>query len=143
MSGSPHSRAAALPDAELVAIQLGTGGRDESALALAQALLSEWDGVAGLAGAAVDELARRRGVGPATAARHGRLRVVAASRPAQESMLRSLVGFEQQMSTLFRAISRGRMPPWCCMSTVPDRIVVLQVPHMPWLQDDGGFRPAA
>jgi len=60
---------AALSDAELVAIQLGTGGRDESALVLAQALLAEWGGVVGLARAAVDELARHRGVGPAKAAR--------------------------------------------------------------------------
>jgi DNA repair protein RadC len=61
--------AGALSDAELVAIQLGTGGRGESAVALAQALLVEWGGVAGLGRAAVDELARRRGVGPAKAAR--------------------------------------------------------------------------
>jgi DNA repair protein RadC len=60
---------AALSDAELVAIQLGTGGRGESAIALAQALLAEWGGVAGLARAAVDELARRSGVGPAKAVR--------------------------------------------------------------------------
>lgn len=60
---------AALSDAELVAIQLGTGGCGESALVLAQALLAEWGGVAGLARAAVDELARRRGVGQAKAAR--------------------------------------------------------------------------
>lgn len=61
--------ASALSDAELVAIQLGTGGAGESALSLAQALLAEWGGVAGLARAAVDELARCRGVGPAKAAR--------------------------------------------------------------------------
>ena len=59
----------ALSDAELVAIHLGSGGRGESALALAQALLTEWGGVPGLARAGVDELARRRGVGPAKAAR--------------------------------------------------------------------------
>jgi DNA repair protein RadC len=61
--------AAALSDAELVAIHLGTGATGESALSLAQALLAEWGGVAGLARAAADELARRRGVGPAKAAR--------------------------------------------------------------------------
>lgn len=61
--------AGALSDAELVAIQLGSGSPGESAVVLAQALLTEWGGVAGLAGAAVDELARRRGVGPAKAAR--------------------------------------------------------------------------
>lgn len=60
---------AALSDAELVAIQLGSGGPGESAVALAQALLAEWGGVSGLARAAVDQLARRPGVGPAKAAR--------------------------------------------------------------------------
>lgn len=61
--------AAALSDAELVAIHLGSGRPGESAVALAQALLVEWGGVTGLARAAVDELARCRGVGPAKAAR--------------------------------------------------------------------------
>lgn len=74
----PHERprerlvtlgATVLSDAELVAIQLGSGGPGESAVALAQSLLVEWGGVAGLARAAADELARRRGVGPAKAAR--------------------------------------------------------------------------
>ena len=52
-----------------MAIQLGAGGRDESAIVLAQALLAEWGGVVGLARAAVDELARQPGVGPVKAAR--------------------------------------------------------------------------
>jgi hypothetical protein len=42
--------AKALTDAELVAIQLGTGGPGENAIALAQALLAEWGGVAALGG---------------------------------------------------------------------------------------------
>lgn len=61
--------AGALSDAELVAIQLGAGGPGASAIAVAQSLLAEWGGVTGLARAAVDELARQRGVGPAKAAR--------------------------------------------------------------------------
>lgn len=61
--------AAALSDAELVAIQLGTGGRGASAIDVARALLVEWGGVGGLARAEVDELARHRGVGLAKAAR--------------------------------------------------------------------------
>ena len=40
---------AALSDAELVAIQLGTGGHGQSAVVLAQTLLAEWGGAAGLA----------------------------------------------------------------------------------------------
>lgn len=59
----------ALSDAELVAIQLGSGRRGESALELAAALLVEWGGLAGLAAAGIDELARRPGVGEAKAAR--------------------------------------------------------------------------
>lgn len=59
----------ALSDAELVAIQLGSGSRGEGALALAQRLLAEFGGAAGLARAEVDELARHRGVGPAKACR--------------------------------------------------------------------------
>lgn len=59
----------ALADAELVAIQLGSGRRGESALELATALLVEWGGLAGLAAAGIDELARRPGVGEAKAAR--------------------------------------------------------------------------
>jgi DNA repair protein RadC len=61
--------AVALSDAELVAIQLGSGRRGESALELATALLVEWGGLAGLATAGIDELARRPGVGEAKAAR--------------------------------------------------------------------------
>lgn len=61
--------AGALSDAELVAIHLGTGRQGEGVLALARALLSEWDGVGGLARADVDELSRTPGVGPAKACR--------------------------------------------------------------------------
>lgn len=59
----------ALSDAELLAIQLGSGSRGRSALTLAHQLLSRWGGAAGLAGAEVSELARTVGVGPAKAAR--------------------------------------------------------------------------
>ena len=61
--------AVALSDAELVAIQLGSGRRGENVLVLAQALLVQWGGVAGLSRAQVDELARHPGVGVAKAAR--------------------------------------------------------------------------
>lgn len=60
--------ASALSDAELVAIHLGTGRRGEPVLQMARALIEEWGGVAGLARAEVDELARRPGLGPAKAA---------------------------------------------------------------------------
>lgn len=60
---------AALSDAELVAIQLGTGRRGEGVLTLARALLDDWGGVSSLARADVDELTRTPGVGSAKACR--------------------------------------------------------------------------
>lgn len=75
---APHERprerlialgAAALTDAELVAIQLGSGRPGESAVDLAQSLLVEVGGVAGLSRALPEELSRRVGVGSAKAAR--------------------------------------------------------------------------
>jgi len=61
--------AAALSDAELVAVQLGSGREGVSALDLAQRLLADWGGLSGLASARPEELARVSGVGPAKAAR--------------------------------------------------------------------------
>ncbi|RXZ47355.1 DNA repair protein RadC [Agromyces fucosus] len=60
---------AALTDAELVAIQLGTGSSGESVRGLAEHLLTTFGGVAGLARARIDELVRVAGVGPAKASR--------------------------------------------------------------------------
>jgi len=61
--------AAALSDAELVAIQLGSGVSGMSALDTAQRLLADWGGMAGLATARPEELARVNGVGTAKASR--------------------------------------------------------------------------
>ena len=61
--------AAALSDAELVAIHLGTGRQGEGVLTLARSLLTEWGGVGGLVRADVYELSRTPGVGPAKASR--------------------------------------------------------------------------
>jgi DNA repair protein RadC len=60
---------AALSDAELVAVLLGSGHAGASALDVAQRLLAEWGGAAGLAAGRPEELARATGVGPAKAAR--------------------------------------------------------------------------
>ncbi|MFC4124979.1 JAB domain-containing protein [Nocardia rhizosphaerae] len=60
----PH----ALSDAELLALLLGNGTRGNSALELAAQLLCEYGGLAGLAAARPEELARRAGIGPAKAA---------------------------------------------------------------------------
>lgn len=60
---------AALSDAELIAVHLGSGHAGASALEVAQGLLATWGGAAGLARALPEELAKTRGVGPAKAAR--------------------------------------------------------------------------
>ncbi len=60
--------AEALSERELLALVLGKGRRGESALDLAAALLAEHGGLAGIAAARPEELARRAGVGPAKAA---------------------------------------------------------------------------
>ncbi|MEV0063966.1 DNA repair protein RadC [Nocardia sp. NPDC050718] len=60
----PH----ALSDVELLALLLGQGTRGQSALELAAQLLGEYGGLAELAAARPEELARRAGIGPAKAA---------------------------------------------------------------------------
>jgi DNA repair protein RadC len=59
--------AAALTDAELVAVVLRSGVRGTSALEVGHALLARYAGLAGLAGAPLAEVARQRGVGLARA----------------------------------------------------------------------------
>ena len=58
----------ALRDAELLALVLRSGHEGEGALVMAERLLAEFGGLSGLGGARADELARRRGMGPAKAA---------------------------------------------------------------------------
>jgi DNA repair protein RadC len=60
--------AGALSDAELLAIILRTGVRDENVVILAQRLLSTFGGLTGLAKANPTELIAARGLGPAKAA---------------------------------------------------------------------------
>ncbi|MDA8313223.1 MAG: DNA repair protein RadC [Actinomycetota bacterium] len=59
--------AEALSERELLALVLRHGSRGESALGLAAALLAEYGGLARLAAARPEELARRQGVGDAKA----------------------------------------------------------------------------
>jgi DNA repair protein RadC len=58
----------ALSERELLALLLRDGARGVSALELADHLLAEFGGIAGVASARPEELAARRGVGPAKAA---------------------------------------------------------------------------
>jgi len=59
----------ALADAELLALQLGSGRRGKDAVELARELLAAYGSLAEVAGRDVAELARQRGVGRAKAAR--------------------------------------------------------------------------
>ena len=60
---------AALADAELLALQLGSGRRGHSAVAVAQEMLSAYGSLAGVAARELAELARLPGVGRAKASR--------------------------------------------------------------------------
>lgn len=59
----------ALADAELLAIQLGSGVRGKSAIDVAREMLAAYGSLADVAGREVAELTRLAGVGPAKAAR--------------------------------------------------------------------------
>lgn len=59
----------ALADAELIAIQLGSGRRGKDAVEVARELLAAYGSLAEIAGREVLELSRQRGVGRAKAAR--------------------------------------------------------------------------
>jgi DNA repair protein RadC len=59
----------ALADAELLALQLGSGTRGKSAVDVAREMLASYGSLADLAACEVVELARQQGVGPVKAAR--------------------------------------------------------------------------
>jgi DNA repair protein RadC len=59
----------ALADAELLALQLGSGTRGKSAVDVAREMLASYGSLADLAACEVGELARQQGVGPVKAAR--------------------------------------------------------------------------
>jgi len=62
-----YAGSGALSNAELLAILLRVGGRGESALRMAERLLAQFGGVAGLAQASFEELCNTHGVGTAKA----------------------------------------------------------------------------
>jgi DNA repair protein RadC len=62
-----HHGPSAVSTAELLAIQLRTGTPERSALGLAELLLSQFDGLRGVANASIEELSRIKGVGPVKA----------------------------------------------------------------------------
>src|SRR5207237_7842346 len=59
----------ALADAELLALQLGSGRRGKTAVEVAREMLAAYGSLAGVAGREAAELAKLPGVGPAKAAR--------------------------------------------------------------------------
>src|SRR5207245_11085072 len=59
----------ALADAELLALQLGSGVRGKSAIQVAREMLAAYGSLADVAGREVAELTKLSGVGPAKAAR--------------------------------------------------------------------------
>src|SRR5438132_14087195 len=59
----------ALADAELLALQLGSGMRGKTAVEVAREMLAAYGSLAGVAGREATELAKLPGVGPAKAAR--------------------------------------------------------------------------
>jgi DNA repair protein RadC len=64
-----HNGADALADAELLALQLGSGRPGHTAVEVAREMLAAYGSLAGVASREVSELARRPGVGRAKAAR--------------------------------------------------------------------------
>jgi DNA repair protein RadC len=62
-----YAGASALNTAELLAIILRVGGRGENVIRMAERLLTRFGGIAGLAQASLDELAREHGMGQAKA----------------------------------------------------------------------------
>jgi DNA repair protein RadC len=64
-----HHGGEALADAELLAIQLGSGSRGRTAVDVAREMLTEYGSLASLSGRGVAELARIKGVGRAKAVR--------------------------------------------------------------------------
>ncbi|WP_417690522.1 RadC family protein [Pseudidiomarina sp.] len=56
---------AALSDAELIAILLGTGGRGRDVVTYARDLMATYEGIGGLLSAPADDLLQQQGMGPA------------------------------------------------------------------------------
>jgi DNA repair protein RadC len=62
-----HYGASVLSTAELLAIQLRIGSQERSALGLAELLLSQFEGLRGVANASIEQLSKVKGIGPVKA----------------------------------------------------------------------------
>jgi len=105
---------AALADAELLALQLGSGTRGRSAVDVAREMLAAYGSLADVAGREVGELAHVAGVGPAKAARLVAMstaeRTIGARSRSVRGALRRVAGSLESMRTLetFASIIEGR-----------------------------------
>jgi DNA repair protein RadC len=98
----------ALSDAELVALLLRTGTAGKSALDVARALIARFDGVAGVLGAPVAELAAIHGVGPAKGAELSTVVELARRSLAQEARRRDALGSPQAVRDYLRLLLSAR-----------------------------------
>ena len=100
--------AASLSDAELVALLLRTGTPGSSALDVARALITRFDGVAGLLAAPVAEIAAVHGVGPAKGAELATVVELARRSLSQEARKRDALASPQAVRDYLRLLLSAR-----------------------------------
>ena len=100
--------AAALSDAELVAVLLRTGASGMSALDVAHALIARFEGVAGLLAAPVSEVAAVHGVGPAKGAELATVVELARRSLTQEARKRDALASPQAVRNYLRLLLSAR-----------------------------------
>ena len=96
-----HNGGEALADAELLAIQLGSGFRGQTAVDVARDMLVAYGSLAGLSGRDVAELARIKGVGRAKAVRLAAAFELTRRLRARVPASRPILGSPEQVSTAF------------------------------------------
>jgi DNA repair protein RadC len=100
--------AAALSDAELVALLLRTGAAGSSALDVARSLIARFGGVAGLLAAPVTEVAAMHGVGPAKGAELATVVELARRSLSQEARRRDALASPQAVRDYLRLLLAAR-----------------------------------
>jgi DNA repair protein RadC len=100
--------AAALSDAELLAVLLQTGYRNCSALTMAQGLLSEFSGIGGLMRAGQDRLLSCPGMGPAKYARLRAALALARRQALQEVAAGEVIGSSRETRRFLQLHLAGR-----------------------------------
>jgi DNA repair protein RadC len=100
--------AAALSDAELVALLLRTGTARQSALEVARALIARFDGLAGLLAAPVAEVVSVHGVGPAKGAELAAIVELSRRSLSQQARRRDALGSPQAVRDYLRLLLAAR-----------------------------------